>query len=52
MSLRQIIGIPLGSEPAPFMANLFSYYNEKEWLLGTKKIIYVKHGFLVISFVL
>ena len=25
---RQVIGIPMGSDPAPFMANLFLYYYE------------------------
>ena len=37
LSFPQITGIPMGSDPAPFMANLFLYYDENKWLLGTKK---------------
>ena len=33
---RQIIGIPMGSDPAPFFANLFLYYYESEWLTRLK----------------
>ena len=29
---QQIIGIPMGSDPAPFFANLFLYYYENKWL--------------------
>jgi len=29
---RQIIGIPMGSDPAPFFANLFLYFYENKWL--------------------
>ena len=29
---RQVIGIPMGSDPAPFFANLFLYHYESEWL--------------------
>ena len=35
--LRQAIGIPMGSDPAPFMANLFLYYFENKWILKMKK---------------
>lgn len=28
--LRQIISIPMGSDPAPFIANLFLYYYENK----------------------
>ena len=35
--LRQVIGIPMGSDPAPFMANLFLYFYENKWILKTKK---------------
>ena len=34
---RQVIGIPMGSDPAPFMANLFLYFYENKWLESTKK---------------
>ena len=34
---RQTIGIPMGSDPAPFMANLFLYYFESKWVKGLKK---------------
>ena len=34
---RQIIGIPMGSDPAPFMANLFLYYFENKWVKNLKK---------------
>ena len=29
---RQVIGIPMGSDPAPFMANLFLYHYESTWI--------------------
>ena len=29
---RQIIGIPMGSDPAPFFANLFLHYYESKWM--------------------
>ena len=34
---RQIIGIPMGSDPAPFMANLFLYFYESKWIRNVKK---------------
>ena len=34
---RQIIGLPMGSDPAPFMANLFLYHYESSWLKNIKK---------------
>ena len=34
---RQIIGIPMGSDPAPAFANLFLFYYESSWLNDTKK---------------
>jgi len=34
---RQIIGIPMGSDPAPFMANLFLYHFESKWIKSLKK---------------
>ena len=33
----QNIGIPMGSDPAPFFANLFLYHYESSWLKTTKK---------------
>ena len=35
---RQVIGIPMGLDPAPFMANLFLYHYENKWVRGLKKI--------------
>ena len=35
---RQVIGIPMGSDPAPFMANLFLYYYESRWVKSLKKV--------------
>ena len=37
MYLRQLIGIPVGFDPAPFMANLLLYCYERKWLLQAKK---------------
>lgn len=34
---RQVIGIPMGSDPAPFMANLFLYHYESKWIKNLKK---------------
>ena len=34
---QQQIGIPMGSDPAPFFANLFLYHYERQWLLKLKK---------------
>ena len=34
---RQIIGIPMGSDPAPFFANLFLYYYESKWLKNVQR---------------
>ena len=34
---RQIIGIPMGSDPAPFMANLFLYYYENQFIGKLRK---------------
>ena len=36
-TFRQIIGIPMGSDPAPFFANLFLYYYESKWLRNIQK---------------
>ena len=29
---RQVIGIPMGYDPAPYFANLFLYFYESKWL--------------------
>ena len=34
---QQIIGIPMGSDPAPFFANLFLYYFENKWLRNLQR---------------
>ena len=35
----QIIGFPMGSDPAPFFANLFLYFYESIWMNELKEII-------------
>ena len=37
---RQVIGIPMGSDPALFFANLFLFYYESEWLQNLKNSQY------------
>jgi len=34
---QQVIGIPMGTDPAPFMANLFLYYYENKFMKGLMK---------------
>ena len=34
---RQVIGIPMGSDPAPYFANLFLYQYESRWMRKMKK---------------
>jgi hypothetical protein len=34
---RQKIGIPMGSDPAPFFANLFLFHHEFKWLKSNKE---------------
>ena len=36
-TFRQVVGIPMGSDPAPFMANLFLYFYENKWIQKTKR---------------
>lgn len=36
-TFRKIIRIPIGSDAAPFMANLFFYCFENKWILNMKK---------------
>ena len=36
-TFRQIVGIPMGSDPAPYFANLFLYCYESTWLNKMKK---------------
>ena len=45
---RQKIGIPMGSDPAPFMANLFLYHFESKWLKdrSSQRICSVKNVFV------
>ena len=35
MSFCQVIGIPMVSDPAAFMVNIFLYYYDNKWLLET-----------------
>ena len=37
---RQVIGIPMGSDPAPFFANLFLFFYESRWLKSIKNTNY------------
>ena len=37
---RQVIGFPLGSNPAPFFANLFLFFYESRWLKSIKNSNY------------
>ena len=39
---RQVIDIPMGSDPAPFMANLFCTFMKTNDLSQPKSIIYLK----------
>lgn len=34
---RQVIGIPMGSDPAPFFANLFLYFYESKWIRNLQR---------------
>ena len=34
---KKEIGIPIGSDPAPFFDNIFLYHYERQWLLNLKK---------------
>ena len=42
LSIRQFSRIPMDSEPAPFMANIFLYY-ENKWPLDAKKDLFKVH---------
>ena len=37
MIFRQVIGIPMGSDPAPFMANFFLYSYERKYIQNLRK---------------
>ena len=39
---RQIIGIPMGSDPAPFFANLFLAYYESLWIKSHSRIDFIR----------
>ena len=39
---RQSIGMPMGSDPAPFFANLFLFFYEVQWIKLTKKSDYAR----------
>ena len=39
---RQKVGIPIGSDPAPFFANLFLFYYESEWIKKISRTDFVR----------
>lgn len=52
--MKQIIGIPMGSDPAPFFANLFLSHQESNWVkvqrkLGTINIRKINNSFRFID---
>ena len=47
LSFKQIICIPMDSDPETFFAKMFLYHYKNKWLE-----IYVKHAFLVTHFIL
>ena len=38
ITMIQVIGIPMGSEPAPFFANLFLAHKEADWVKAQRKL--------------
>ena len=36
--MLQVIGIPMGSDPAPFFANLFLVHKETDWVKAQRKL--------------
>ena len=38
ITMIQVIGILMGSDPAPFFANLFLAYKEADWLKAQRKL--------------
>ena len=50
---RQIIGIPMGSDPAPYFANLYLYYYARKWILNLKKTdLAAAHNFRFIDYLI
>ena len=50
----QVIGIPMGSDPAPFFANLFLAHKENDWVktqrkLGTINVRKINNSFQLIN---
>ena len=39
---RQKVGIPIGSDPAPFFANMFLFYYESEWIKKMSRIDFAR----------
>ena len=37
ITMIRVIGIPIGSDPAPFLTNLFLVHNEAEWAKAQRK---------------
>ena len=38
ITMIQVIGIPMGSDPAPFFANLFLAHKEADWVKAQRKL--------------
>ena len=54
ITMIQVIGTPMGSDPAPFFANLFLAYKEADWVkaqrkLGTINVRKINHSFRFID---
>lgn len=41
-NICQIIGTPIGSNPAPFLAKLYLYFYQSKWINGLKKNCLIK----------
>ena len=49
-TVRQIIGIPIGSDPAPFVDNFFLFHYESEWIKSVSRVDFARACLLFNSF--